>query len=103
MCLTRDMLPIHQLRPARLQLRKVHWRELIERGIRDEHGNLLKLFLTLVGKSNFGLGLSDPGDNLVCDIHARRDLPLPIPSTKKRYGSWQLIWHAKGVLFHSRI
>ena len=64
---------------------------------------LVHLFLLISGRSSPGLGLGDPGDNLVCGVDARQSLPAPIQATNKRYGVWQLIWHAKGALFHSRI
>jgi pimeloyl-ACP methyl ester carboxylesterase len=64
---------------------------------------LVKIFLVISGRSSPALGLLDPADNLVCDVRARRTLPAPIQMTSKRYAIWQLIRHARGVLFHSRI
>jgi hypothetical protein len=64
---------------------------------------LIGLFLVISGRSSLGLGLSDPDDNLLCEVRARRDLPLPIRTTKQRYSTWQLLRHSKGALFHSRI
>jgi hypothetical protein len=64
---------------------------------------LIGLFLAITGRSSLGLGLANADDNLLCDVRARRDLPLPIRITRKRYGTWQLLRHSKGALFHSRI
>jgi hypothetical protein len=64
---------------------------------------LIGLFLAISGRSSLGLGLADADDNLLCDVRARRELPLPIRITRKRYGTWQLLRHSKGALFHSRI
>lgn len=64
---------------------------------------LIGLFLAISGRSSLGLGLADADDNLLCDVRARRELPLPIRITRKRYGTWELLRHSKGALFHSRI
>ena len=64
---------------------------------------LVELFLAISGRSEPGLGLANPDENLVCEVRAKRTLSPPIRSTNKRYGTWQLLCHAKGVLFHSRI
>ena len=64
---------------------------------------LVEAFIQIGERMSPGLGLSDPADNIVCNVRARRGLPAPIQATSKRYGIWQLARHAKGVLFHSRI
>jgi len=64
---------------------------------------LVEAFMQVGRRANPGLGLSDPAENIVCNVRARRGLPAPIQTTSKRYGIWQLTRHAKGLLFHSRI
>jgi Putative serine esterase (DUF676) len=64
---------------------------------------LVKLFLEISGRSSPGLGFGNSEDNLICDVRAVRNPLLAVPIANKRYSTWQLIRHAKGVLFHSRI
>jgi hypothetical protein len=66
-------------------------------------GLVCRRLASIAGRSNLGLGLLNPIDNLLWRVRAHDNLKGLASYKNSRYGVWELLRGSKGRYFHSRV